>query len=128
MAKDNRGSGGMNGNWIRAEKRISIYARDSFACVYCGRGFDGPRPLRVTGNVLSLDHLIPRSQGGKNEVSNLVTSCVSCNSSRQDKPWREYATGGAVERIEYLIQQPIDVEYGKWLVASLAGNPVEEER
>jgi 5-methylcytosine-specific restriction endonuclease McrA len=112
--------------WIRDEKRAAIYHRDGWACVYCGRGLVGPH--RVTGSGLTLDHLTPRSQGGSNHETNLVTACGACNYSRQDKPWREYATGGAQERIESLIDQPLDLQYGKALMASLVGSPVEEAR
>ena len=113
-------------NWIRRERRAALYARDGWACVYCGRG---PRDRRATHQdavVLSLDHLTPRIENGGNENSNLVTSCKACNSSRQDRPWREFAPGGAQERIEYLITLPVDVELGRAIVASLAGDPETE--
>lgn len=113
------------GNWIRSEKRIAIYERDGWACAYCGRGPRQQTPLRLTGVVLSLDHLVPQSQGGSNHETNLVTACISCNSSRQDKAWTEYATGGAQERIRFLIQQPVDVSLGKAIRDSLKGSPVE---
>lgn len=114
------------GNWIRAEKRVAIYERDGWECVYCGRGPRDARPLSETGTVLSLDHLICQSAGGSNDSKNLVTACISCNSSRQDKSWRDYAPGGAQERIEFLIQQPLNVLAAKAIIASLAGNAVEE--
>jgi 5-methylcytosine-specific restriction endonuclease McrA len=116
------------GNWLRAEKRVALYERDGWQCVYCGRGPRTQQPLRLTGVVLSLDHLIPQSQNGSNHETNLVTACISCNSSRQDKAWTEYATGGAIERIEYLIQQPLDIAQGKAIIASLKGNAEVEIR
>ena len=60
-------------NWIRKEKRIAIYNRDGNICLYCG-----------SNNNLSLDHIIPRSKGGSNDTSNLITCCIACNSSRQE--------------------------------------------
>jgi len=112
--------------WIRDEKRAAIYHRDGWACAYCGRGLVGPH--RVSGSGLTLDHLIPRSQGGSNHETNLVTACGTCNSSRQDKPWREYATGGAIERIEELTSLPLDLTYGKLVIASIAGAEIEAAR
>lgn len=52
------------------------YQRDNYTCVYCG--FDG----RTFDNwlQLSVDHILPRSSGGGNELENLATSCRSCNS------------------------------------------------
>jgi len=60
-------------NWIRQAKRLAIYMRDSFACVYCGTGIEDD------GIRLSLDHV--RHWGG-NAASNLVTSCMDCNSRK----------------------------------------------
>lgn len=59
--------------WIRPSTRWAIYHRDNFACVYCTR----------VGS-LSLDHVgAVEVHGRDNGAHNLVTSCVSCNSSKQ---------------------------------------------
>ena len=65
-------------NWIRRDKRLAIYLRDGMACAYCGKGVDDE------GTRLSLDHLVCRSHGGSNMEGNLITCCISCNSSRAD--------------------------------------------
>lgn len=49
----------------------AVYQRDGHACRYCGRA-----------NNLSIDHVIPRSQGGIHESENLVVACRSCNSKK----------------------------------------------
>lgn len=51
--------------------RINLMARDSFQCQYCGL-----RPQRAE---LNLDHVVPRSLGGRSTWENVVTSCVDCN-------------------------------------------------
>ena len=51
--------------------RLNIYARDGDICQYCGR--------KLARNELNLDHVIPRSQGGKTSWENVVCSCVPCN-------------------------------------------------
>jgi hypothetical protein len=56
---------------IPAAVRRHVYARDGYACVYCGRR--GGR-LRLT-----IDHVFPVALGGTNDVANLVTACRSCN-------------------------------------------------
>lgn len=92
----NRGANGKGGSsWIRRDKRLAIYLRDAFLCAYCGRDLHGARPEE-----LSLDHLAAGHADHREQ--NLVLACFSCNSSRQDKPWRKYATGGAIKRIERL--------------------------
>ncbi len=51
--------------------RKNIFARDGYTCQYCGE--------RKSENDLSLDHVVPRSRGGKSSWQNIVTACKSCN-------------------------------------------------
>lgn len=51
--------------------RRNIFARDKNSCQYCGR--------RFPTNELSLDHIIPRSLGGKATWDNIVCACTDCN-------------------------------------------------
>ena len=51
--------------------RRNIYARDHSRCQYCGRKF-------ATSD-LSLDHVVPRVQGGKTTWENVVCCCLKCN-------------------------------------------------
>ncbi len=51
--------------------RRNIYARDSNRCQYCGKKFPTTE--------LSLDHVVPRSQGGRSTWDNIVCCCVKCN-------------------------------------------------
>jgi hypothetical protein len=64
---------------ISSAKRFAVYARDHHACVYCG-----------SGEMLSLDHVIPRSKGGQDGPENLVTACQPCNSSKRDRDLTEW--------------------------------------
>ncbi len=54
--------------------RRNIYARDASTCQYCRKKF--------TTQELSLDHVIPRSLGGKTTWDNLVCACVYCNARK----------------------------------------------
>jgi len=74
------------GQWIRADKRLAIYLRDRFTCLYCCRDLHDADPTDVT-----LDHIRCQSDGGSNHESNLVTACRSCNCARQDKPLARFA-------------------------------------
>ncbi len=51
--------------------RYNIYLRDANTCQFCGKHL--PR------SELNLDHVVPRSQGGKTSWENVVTSCIPCN-------------------------------------------------
>ena len=74
------------GRWIRTEKRLAIYLRDRFTCLYCLADLHGAEPTDIT-----LDHLVAKADGGNNKEGNLVTACRSCNCSRQDKPLNRFA-------------------------------------
>lgn len=71
--------------WIRPSKRLAIYLRDGMACTYCGATLED-------GAQLTLDHIKPVNKGGTNGETNLVTACLCCNSKRQDKTVRAFAT------------------------------------
>lgn len=51
--------------------RRNIFARDHNRCQYCGR--------RFATHDLSIDHVVPRSQGGTTTWTNVVCACTSCN-------------------------------------------------
>ncbi len=55
--------------------RHNIFKRDGGKCQYCGTNRD-----------LTIDHVIPRSKGGKSTWTNLVTACKKCNSKKSDYP------------------------------------------
>jgi 5-methylcytosine-specific restriction endonuclease McrA len=67
-------------HWISDKARAAIYARDLFLCAYCLHKCEPGR----SANGLSLDHIIPKSKGGSNHSTNLVTAHISCNSQRKN--------------------------------------------
>lgn len=108
--------------WIRPEKRLAIYHRDGFACIYCGATAE-------SGAALSLDHVTPRELGGSHHADNLVTCCVPCNSSKQDEGMRGWFqalrdrgidTAKLARRIRSATSRPLDIEAGKALRAARA--------
>jgi 5-methylcytosine-specific restriction endonuclease McrA len=61
----------------RALSRKNILMRDRNSCQYCGRVGAAAE--------LTLDHVIPRSRGGKSSWENLVTCCQGCNHRKSDR-------------------------------------------
>lgn len=57
--------------------RVNIYMRDGWLCQYCQQ----KKPTKD----LTFDHVLPRSQGGKTNWTNIVTACRPCNSTKEDK-------------------------------------------
>ena len=106
-------------NWIRLEKRLAIYHRDDFDCVWCRGVF----PLCTLGYGLTLDHL----EGASNDASNLVTACHWCNTSRNDMPlgaWLKHlrALGHRGVKARIRTAKPLDMQAGRYL-ASLRKRP-----
>jgi HNH endonuclease len=65
--------------------RFEVFKRDAFTCQYCGR--------KSPDVVLQVDHIVPRADGGLNDVINLTTSCWECNHGKSDHPLNEIVTG-----------------------------------
>lgn len=67
----------MYDKFVKPEVRLTrrnLYARDKNKCQYCGKRFPATE--------LTLDHIVPRVQGGSNSWSNLVCACLRCNTRK----------------------------------------------
>ena len=70
-----------------------LLKRQDYRCYYaaCGRAKFEKRSGRY---VYHIDHVIPLSRGGSNDISNLVLACPVCNLKKHNKyPW-EFPAGG----------------------------------
>ena len=56
---------------IPAAVRRAVYERNGWACLHCGSGDD-----------LTIDHIVPWSVGGSDEMDNLQTLCRPCNARK----------------------------------------------
>jgi 5-methylcytosine-specific restriction endonuclease McrA len=54
--------------------RRAVFARDGWACQYCG-----------SRSTLTVDHVVPRSKGGSSTWDNIVASCAPCNRRKGDQ-------------------------------------------
>lgn len=61
----------------RFATRSILYARDKHMCAYCGDVF--------SYNVLTIDHVLPKSKGGNNSWTNTVSACRPCNNRKGDR-------------------------------------------
>lgn len=61
---------------IHASVQQYVWARDNFACVFCGRRMGTPHVI------LSIDHWMPLELGGANAESNYLTACTTCNKNK----------------------------------------------
>jgi 5-methylcytosine-specific restriction endonuclease McrA len=56
-----------------AWSRPGVIARDGGVCGYCG------------GHATTVDHILPRSRGGKNTWLNTIAACGGCNQRKGDR-------------------------------------------
>jgi 5-methylcytosine-specific restriction endonuclease McrA len=86
--------------------RRNVFARDGNLCQYCGQGFPTSE--------LSLDHVVPRSQGGLTTWENIVCACVACNVRKGGRTPHEARM--------HLIRDPVKPKRSPLLAIKL-GNP-----
>lgn len=77
--------------------RFDIFKRDNFTCQYCGR--------KTPEIILELDHIVPRSKGGLDELHNLITSCYECNRGKGAEPLSKIKTRKDLKGDLYLLAE-----------------------
>lgn len=60
-----------------AFSRRNVFKRDRYTCQYCGR--------RPGSEELTIDHVLPRAQGGTSTWENCVLACVDCNARKANR-------------------------------------------
>lgn len=65
---------------IRKEVVKYILKRDNYTCTYCG----------CRGVKMEIDHIVPVSKGGTNDIGNLTTACGPCNRKKSNKPLMDF--------------------------------------
>jgi 5-methylcytosine-specific restriction endonuclease McrA len=68
------------GLYIRVPYRVilsrkNVLRRDNYRCQYCG----------LSGQSLTIDHVVPKSKQGEDTWENLVAACVQCNNRKGDR-------------------------------------------
>ena len=57
--------------------RKALVKRDRSTCQYCGK--------KLTASMITIDHVLPRAQGGVTSFVNCVVCCQLCNNKKADK-------------------------------------------
>ncbi len=77
----------------------NVLLRDDYTCAYCAA--DGGREMTV-------DHVVPRSRGGRSAWDNLVACCSDCNARKRDRT--------PAEARMPLLRKPREPRYIPWVV------------
>ena len=64
---------------IPARLRHEVFRRDGYRCRECG--------ATNKETTLEIDHIVPVSKGGRNNLSNLQTLCKACNRAKHTRTW-----------------------------------------
>lgn len=102
---------------IRVSLQFAIYLRDDWTCIYCGHQFsEGDWKSRQ----LTLDHIVPRSQKGRDTWENLVVSCGSHNQQRASKSIEDYCAEAFFDAaaIRQEIRRRTSLSHDKYRVAA----------
>jgi hypothetical protein len=78
--------------------RRAIKEHFNCTCVYCGESYDLQE--------LTLDHVRPKTFGGKDITSNLVPACVKCNQAKGSNNWLSFMRDrfGITKREQLILQ------------------------
>ena len=93
---------------ISKKLRFEVFKRDGFACQYCGR-----TPPVV---MLEVDHIMPRSEGGTDDINNLITSCFDCNRGKSNTKLEKIPTAIEINLDVLKEREAQAAEYNKFLL------------
>lgn len=66
--------------------RRGVLQRDGYRCIYCGiQAGESQRSQTLAKPDFTVDHIIPRSRGGRNTWGNTVCACPVCNHRKGDR-------------------------------------------
>lgn len=61
-------------SFIPKDLKLKVMEKINFKCAYCGK--------QLPDNYHGVEHVIPVSRGGTNDIENLLPTCVVCNSMK----------------------------------------------
>jgi 5-methylcytosine-specific restriction endonuclease McrA len=70
------------------QKREYLRLRQQNKCYWCGREMLDPELQH--GHSATIEHIVPRSAGGRSSFDNLVAACRQCNNRRGSRPAEDF--------------------------------------
>ncbi|MEZ4865272.1 MAG: HNH endonuclease [Caldilineaceae bacterium] len=88
--------------------RRSVFQRDGYRCIYCGiHAGDRQGGEVITKRDFTLDHILPKSRGGRNTWGNTACACPKCNQRKGNRTPHEAGMPMLWEpktpRVDYLV-------------------------
>ena len=85
--------------------RDNVLKRDNYTCVYCNENYGDDKRM------LSIDHVLPQSKGGKDSFENCVTACKQCNWEKDDLTIEEWGREHPNPRRPHYLMMLKSLEY-----------------
>jgi 5-methylcytosine-specific restriction endonuclease McrA len=88
--------------------RRGIMQRDGYRCIYCGtRAGDRLGNELITKSDFTIDHIVPKSRGGRNSWGNTACACPKCNQRKGNRTPHEAGMPmlwePKIPRVDYLV-------------------------
>lgn len=77
------------GRSLRKRRRRALKKRDGMICQYCGKKLIIDKHDSNRHNSFVMEHVIPLSRGGTNDLSNLVAACRQCDKKKNEHTCEE---------------------------------------
>ncbi len=72
-------SPGLSSTEQKRRQRLALSGCQNHRCCYCGQEMTQESDFN---NTATIEHVVPRGRGGKNEMANKVAACYRCNNAR----------------------------------------------
>lgn len=92
--------------------RANLLQRDMYMCQYCSK--------QLTTKNFTIDHVIPRSKGGKSTWQNTAVCCGKCNYNKRDRTPEEAGMT--------LIKKPIEPPHKKYFISISPGKKISWDK
>lgn len=105
----------MSEKQTRQKHRIRLWTEQGGKCIFCKRNMwiAGVHIEGKSSHQATLEHIIPKSQGGSNLITNLVCSCFQCNHRRRTLPFNTYKTIRSLPNYFHLLTRIHDTKRNK---------------
>ena len=90
---------GAEGSFDDKDQAVLIEVCDN-RCVYCGISAAETKLGKLT-----LDHRVPLSKGGRNDIENILLACMPCNVSKGAKDLRVWLLSRAINKLDFVTQE-----------------------
>lgn len=91
--------------------KYTLCLRDDYTCQYCAQRFEFKK--------LTMEHVLPKSKGGKTNYLNIVMSCQPCNTQKGNKthirPLKEPYKPTYGELVTKVKNQPVRIPHESWI-------------